>query len=359
MKRVYNFSPGPCVLPQEVITSLADELPEFDDSGMSLIEMSHRGEHFTAIHEQTIALLRELTAVPDDFHILLLQGGATLQFAMAPMNLAIGDQPGAYITAGTWGNKAFTDAKKLGQAYQAWTGEPSGFTTMPTKGDLQLQPNTRFIHSATNETIHGVRFANFEDFGVPQVLDMSSEYLTRPIPWEHVDVVYGGAQKSLGPAGVCVVFVRDSVVEQAPDLPAYLSYANHVKGNSLANTPPVFSIWAMNKTLTWMKQQGGVAAMERRSVSRAAMLYAAIDQSDGFYSNPVDPTYRSLTNIVFRLPSEELEKAFVAQAAKEDLVNLKGHRSVGGIRASVYNALPDEAVTKLVDFMNNFAARDS
>ncbi|MEL6985594.1 MAG: 3-phosphoserine/phosphohydroxythreonine transaminase, partial [Actinomycetota bacterium] len=352
-----NFCAGPCTLPMSVITELADELPDFGGTGMSLIEMSHRDPVYDEVHHGTIDALRRLCAVPDDFSILLLQGGATLQFAMVPMNLLGSGQVGAYSVTGSWAKKAIADAAKIGQTAVAWDGGDDGYRAMPTADDLDVPDGVRYLHTTSNETIGGIRLPEFYDLPVRQVADMSSDYLTRAIPWDRFDLVYGGAQKNLGPAGLAVVFVRNSVLEEIPEsVPSYLSFATHAKADSLANTPPVFSVWATGKVLSWIEANGGVPAMEKRAAERSAMVYDAIDGSGGFYRSPVAAVDRSHTNVVFRLPSEELESAFLAEATTANLVNLKGHRSVGGIRASIYNALPTESVSALVDHMAAFAA---
>lgn len=356
-KRAHNFCAGPCTLPMTVVEELAAELPDFEGSGMSLIEMSHRDPVYDRVHHDTIAALRRLCAVPDDFSVQLLQGGATLQFAMLPMNLLGSGRVGAYSVTGSWGEKALADARKVASTVVAWDGADDGYRAMPTVDELQIPDDARYLHTTSNETIGGIRLPAFYDVPVRQVIDMSSDYLTRSIPWDRFDVVYGGAQKNLGPAGLTVVFVRDSVLEEIPDtVPSYLSYATHAGADSLANTPPVFSIWATGKVLAWIEAAGGIAAMEQRAAARSSMVYDAIDGSGGFYRSPVAETDRSHTNVVFRLPSEELEARFLTEAEAADLVNLKGHRSVGGIRASIYNALPTESVQALVDHMAGFAA---
>ncbi len=361
MERVHNFCAGPCTLPVSVIEELADELLDFQGTGMSLIEMSHRDPVYDEIHHETMDLLRELCHVPEEFSILLLQGGATLQFAMVAMNLLTSDSPdqrprGGYVVSGSWGKKALADAAIVGDAYTAWTGAADNFSSMPVVSDLRIDADSRFLHVTSNETIGGIRLPEFFDVDVRQVADMSSDYLTRPIPWEKFDLVYGGAQKNLGPAGLAVTFVRNSVLTEMPkSVPAYLSYETHAGSDSLANTPPVFSIWATGKVLRWIKANGGVEGMQQRAAERSSLVYGAIDNSDGFYISPVDRVARSHTNVVFRLGSEELESRFLAEAEEHELMNLKGHRSVGGIRASIYNALPTESVTALVDHMQRFA----
>jgi phosphoserine aminotransferase len=356
MTRAHNFSPGPSTLPESVLRKLSDELVEYRDTGVSVIEMSHRGTDYATIHHGALDALRRLTAAPDDIEILLLQGGATLQFAMAPMNLASDDAPAGYAVSGSWGKKALADAERLGRGYAAWTPPPEGPLRMPHPSEVELRPGSPYLHLTSNETIEGTRYPDFSGFDVPLVSDMSSDLLTRPIDWTRFDLVYAGAQKSLGPAGVTVVFVRSSVLDRGPGgLPTYLDYRFHAKADSLANTPAVFAIWAMSETLTWVESKGGLRAMADRAAKRSALVYDAVDRSGGFYRNPVDPAYRSHTNIVFRLPTEEQEQAFLAGASEEGLVNLKGHRSVGGIRVSVYNAMTTEGVEALVSYMDSFA----
>lgn len=362
MTRAHNFCAGPCTLPASVLAELADEMVEYGDSGMSVIEMSHRSAEYEAIHFDTIERLRRLYAVPDEFDVLLLQGGATLLFAMIPMNLAPagadgGGRPVGYALSGSWAKKAFGDAAKVSNAYAAWTEEGPAFTRMPGPADVAVQDGTAYLHVTSNETIEGTRMPAFDGFGARLVADMSSDYLTRPVDWSLFDLVYGGAQKNLGPAGLGVVFVRSELAHTSPDtLPSYLRFDNHAKADSLFNTPPVFSVWATGKMLAWMEANGGLAAMEKRAAERSGMVYDTIDGSGGFYRNPVEPAYRSHTNVVFRLPSPELEADFLVLAEEQRLLNLKGHRSVGGMRASIYNGLPTESVEALVSFMRSFAA---
>ena len=365
MSRAHNFCAGPCTLPESVLEELAAELPDHRGTGLSVIEMSHRSADYEAIHHEALDLLRSLYHVPDDVDVLLVQGGATLQFAMVPMNLltgggangeAGGDSAG-YVLSGAWARKAYADAAKVGSAYVAWDGADLVRTRMPTPDEVTIEDGTRYLHITSNETIEGVRFRDFGGFDARLVADMSSDYLSRPIDWDLFDLVYGGAQKNLGPAGLAVVFVRSSIVAQTPEgLPAYLRYDTHAASKSLANTPSVFAIWAMGKVLRWMADNGGVEAMEARAAQRSSMLYDLIDSSDGYYRNPVEPDHRSHMNVVFRLPSEELEQRFLAEAEEQRFLNLAGHRSVGGVRASIYNALPTESVEALVDFMTGFMA---
>jgi phosphoserine aminotransferase len=357
MTRAHNFCAGPCTLPLPVLQELRDELVDTGGSGMSVIEMSHRSPQYEAIHHRTIELLRRLYAVPDGFDVLLLQGGATLAFAMVPMNLVAAPRQAGYVLGGTWGRKAFADGAKVAPAYPAWTAEGPSYTRMPAPAEVRLEADTAYLHVTSNETIEGTRMPGFDGFGARLVADMSSDYLSRPIDWSLFDLVYGGAQKNLGPAGLTVLFVRSELAASSPpQLPSYLRFDNHVSADSLFNTPPVFSIWAMGKMLAWMEANGGVAAMEKRAAERSGLVYDAIDTSDGFYRNPVEPAYRSQMNVVFRLPTPDLEQDFVVLAEEEGLLNLPGHRSVGGVRASIYNGLPTESVETLVSFMHRFAA---
>ena len=357
MNRLHNFCAGPCTLPTGVLEQLSNDMVDFQGSGMSLIEMSHRAKIYDEIHHGTMDSLRRLYNAPDDVDILLLQGGASLQFAMVPMNVMTPVDKAAYVVSGTWGKKAFEDAQLCGNAYVAWSGADEGYSRMPDLSDLAIEDDTKYLHITSNETIGGIRMADFHDYGVRQVADMSSDYLSRPIPWDLFDVVYGGAQKNLGPAGLAVVFVRKSVLENdVSHLPSYLRYDLHAEADSLANTPPVFAIWATGLMLGWMEQNGGVEGMQARASQRSSMIYDAIHASDGFYSSPVRAEDRSHMNIVFTLADAGLETEFFAQADSLGLANLKGHRSVGGVRASVYNALPTESVQVLVEFMTTFAA---
>jgi phosphoserine aminotransferase len=357
MTRAHNFCAGPCTLPVSVLQELSDELIEHGSSGLSVIEMSHRSTEYEAIHFDTLERLRRLYQVPAEFDVLLLQGGATLLFAMIPMNLALAPARAGHVLGGSWGRKAFADAAKVADAYPAWTEEGSSFIRMPLPAEIRLEPDTAYLHVTSNETIEGIRMPTFDGFGAPLVADMSSDYLTRPVDWSRFNLVYGGAQKNLGPAGLTVVFVRAELARTSPAaLPSYLRFDSHAGSDSLFNTPPVFAVWATGKMLAWMEANGGLAAMEKRAVERSGMVYDAIDHSGGFYHNPVEPEFRSHMNVVFRLPSPELEADFLVLAEEERLLNLKGHRSVGGIRASIYNGLPTESVETLVSFMGRFAA---
>ena len=353
--RVFNFSAGPCTLPLSALEEAQAEFVDYQASGMSLIEMSHRGKHFMAVHEEAKALALKVFQCPDDFDALFLQGGATLQFAMAPMNLLKPGQRGAYVNSGTWAKGAITDAKHYGDIYTAWDGAGCNYTRMPGSDEIELQGDTRYLHITSNETIGGIRFAKWPEVDVPLIADMSSDYMSRAIPWERFDLVYGGAQKNLGPAGLGVVFIRKSIIADLnTNMARYLQYAIHADKDSMFNTPPVFPIYMLGKVLKWMDAQGGLDAMEAAAADKAALVYDAIDSSDGYFNCPVDTACRSHMNVVFRLPSEDLEAKFLSEASARELLNLKGHRSVGGIRASIYNAMPRAGVEALVGLMSDF-----
>ena len=353
--RVHNFCAGPCTLPLEVLEEAQQEFVDFHGAGMSLIEMSHRSGEYDAVHMQALALAREVFKVPEDFEVLFLQGGAMLQFSMVPMNLLKAGQKGAFVGSGSWASGAFKDAQKYGDCYLAWDGSDDGYVSMPGSEQIQLQDNTRYLHVTSNETIGGIRMAEWPDVGVPLVVDMSSDYMSRSVPWEKFDLVYGGAQKNLGPAGAAIVFIRKSVVADCnTDIGTYLQYGVHASKNSLVNTPPVFTIYMIGKVLKWMKASGGLGVIEQRAAEKSGRLYATIDNSNGWYNCPVSVDHRSHMNVVFRLPSEELEKKFLSEADAAGMKNLKGHRSVGGCRASIYNAMPMAGVAALTAFMENF-----
>ena len=360
MKRVHNFSAGPCTLPLEVLQSVRDEMVDYQASGMSLIEMSHRGGHFDAVFEEAVTLVREQYEVPEEFEILFLQGGATLQFSMVPMNLLTEGAKAAYVKSGYWSKGAIADARHYGDVYVAWDGEPEDYQRMPAADELKIVGRTRYLHITSNETIGGVRYSSWPEVDVPLVADMSSDYMSRPIPWERFDLVYGGVQKNLGPAGLTMVVIRRSTLaDSRTQLGRYLSYAVQVEKTSMFNTPPVFAIYVLGKMLRWMKKNGGLRGIEQQAEHKAGLLYQTIDASQGYYQCPVLPEYRSLMNVVFRLPNEQLENLFLEQAVASDLVNLKGHRSVGGCRASIYNAMPVASVEALVEFMQFFARRNT
>ena len=353
--RTINFSAGPSVLPVSVLEEIQNEIVDYRSAGMSMIEMSHRSAAYDAVHQGAIGLIRQLLAVPDDFDILFIQGGATMQFGMLPMNLLVGDSLGAYADTGAWALKAIQDGSHHGDSYVAWSGQGTGYTRIPTPLEIELRENTRYLHITSNETIGGVQYKDWPDVPVPLVADMSSDIMSRPIPWEQFDVVYGGVQKNLAPAGLALVIIRRSALEYTNrDLASYFRYDIHAAKGSMYNTPPVFPIYVMEKVLRWVDDRGGLSAMQVAADARASLLYAAIDDSDGFYVNPVETANRSNMNVVFRLSDESLETPFMAAAAERGMVGLKGHRSVGGCRASLYNAMPVAGVEALRELMADF-----
>ena len=356
--RAHNFCAGPCTLPLEVLEEAQQEFVNYHGTGMSLIEMSHRATEYDDIHQEAMRLAMEVFEVPDGFGVLFIQGGATLQFAMVPMNLLAGGGRAGYVDSGSWAQGAIQDGKCYGDIYTAWDGAGDDYMRMPAGDEITVEDGTRYLHITSNETIGGIRFFEWPQVDVPLVADMSSDYMSRRIPWEKFDLVYGGVQKNLGPAGMAIVFVRKSILESVkPDIARYLRYDVHLDKDSLFNTPPVFTIYMVGKVLKWMKAQGGIDAMEKQAAQKSAILYDAMDNSGGYYNCPVDKASRSHMNVVFRLPSEDLEGTFLKEADARNLLNLKGHRSVGGCRASIYNALPEESVRVLADFMADFQDR--
>jgi phosphoserine aminotransferase len=357
MTRVFNFSAGPGTLPEEVLLQAADEMLDWHGSGQSVMEMSHRGKNFMSIAEEAEADLRKLLSVPESHHVLFLQGGASLQFEMIPMNLIQGRAVADYIHTGEWAKKAINAATGLADVNVAASAEDRSFTYVPAQSQWRLTENAAYVHYTSNETIGGVEFGWIPDVGdVPLVSDMSSNLLSRPLDVSRFGLIYAGAQKNIGPAGLALVIVRDDLVgigEPAP--PAMLDYATHAKARSLYNTPPTFAVYVAGLVFQWLLETGGLAAAEKRNIAKAKLLYDFIDNSD-FYLNPVNKADRSRMNIPFRLADPALEADFLAGAAKNDLIELKGHRSVGGMRASSYNAMPIEGVQALVEYMTEFAA---
>ena len=353
--RVHNFCAGPCILPLSVLEEVQAEFVDYHGAGMSLIEMSHRGGHYDEVHEQAKALALDVYGAPEDFDVLFVQGGATLQFAMVPINLLTPGRKGAYALTGTWARGAFQDAAHYGEVYVAWDGADENYRRAPTSHEHRLEEDTRYLHITSNETIGGIRYPEWPEAPVPLVADMSSDFMSRSVPWPRFDLVYGGVQKNLGPAGMAMVFIRRALLDEArEDAARYLRYDVHQRSSSLFNTPPVFTVYVTGKVLRWMKDKGGLDVIEREAREKAELVYGVIDASDGYYRCPVDEASRSHMNVVFRLPSEELEARFLERAEARGLVNLKGHRSVGGCRASLYNAMPRASVEALCDFMGEF-----
>jgi phosphoserine aminotransferase len=358
-QRVWNFSAGPGVLPLPVLEEAQRDLLCLPGVGASVLEISHRSKHFDAIIQEAEANLRQLLSIPDHYHVLFLQGGASLQFAMVPMNL-LGDGSADYIITGSWGEKAIKEARLVGTARAVWNGKDENFIRTPHPDEYAIDPSARYVHFTSNETIHGVQFATEPPVGdVPLVCDMSSDFLSRPIDINRYALIYAGAQKNAGPAGVTIVIIRDDLVQRAPEtLPAMLNYRVQAENKSLYNTPPVFAVYIVMLMTRWLMHTiGGLENMARINREKASMLYQVIDESNGFYRGHAHPEHRSMMNVTFRLPTEALEKQFLQEAEAHGLHELKGHRSVGGCRASIYNPMPIEGVRALCEFMREFARR--
>jgi phosphoserine aminotransferase len=357
--RIFNFSAGPAVLPEEVLRQAQEELLSLRGVGMSVLEISHRSKPFDDIIEGCEADLRNLGGIPDSHRVLFLQGGASLQFSMVPMNLLPKDGSADYIVSGVWSQKAVKEAKRVGAVKIAASTESENFKRVPRQDELALDPNAAFVHYTTNNTIFGTQFHYRPEVGsVPLVADASSDIFSEPIDADKYALIYAGAQKNLAPAGLTLVIIRDDMVRRSPaSLPTMLQYAVHAENKSLYNTPPVFAIYIMRLVLTWLLKQGGLRAVADVNRRKAGKIYAEIDRT-GFYTGHADKDSRSNMNVTFRLGSEELEKKFAKESSAAGLDGLKGHRSVGGMRASIYNAFPESGVDALVEFMRDFEARN-
>lgn len=356
--RIHNFNPGPAALPLPVLEEIRNSFLNYAETGMSVMEISHRSKPFEGILDEAIQRTRRLLNLSDRYHVLFLQGGASLQFAMVPMNFLGEGESADYVNTGTWATKAIKEAQVLKKKIRVpASSEDRNFCYIPKK--IAFDPKAVYAHITSNNTIKGTQWADFPDTGsVPIVSDMSSDIMSRPVPIEKFGMIYAGAQKNIGPAGVCMVIVREDLLARVPkELPAMLKYTTFSEKNSLYNTPPAFSIYVVQLVLKWLEETvGGLSRMAELNAKKGELLYGAMD--GGFYRPTADPDSRSLMNVTFRLPSEELEKRFVADAQKNDLGGLKGHRSVGGCRASIYNATGIPAVTALVDFMNEFKKKN-
>lgn len=355
---IYNFSAGPAVLPREVLLQAQAEMLDWHGSGMSVMEMSHRGKEFIGIAAQAEADLRELMAIPDNYKVLFLQGGAHLQFSMIPLNLLRGKPSADYVNTGEWSKKAIAEAKKFSYVNVVADNSDKKCSYVPAFDTWKLDKDAAYVHYTPNETIGGVEFNWVPNTGdVPLVADMSSNILSRPIDVWKYGLIYAGAQKNIGPAGLTLVIVRDDLIGHAdPRLPTMMDYKVHADGESMYNTPPTFGIYMAGLVFSWLKRNGGIGVMERHNIAKAELLYAAIDSSDGFYHCPVAKADRSRMNVPFTLKDAALDGEFLKQADARGLLQLKGHRSVGGMRASIYNAMPYEGVQALVSFMGEFAA---
>jgi len=356
MSRAYNFFAGPATLPLEVLEEAQAHLTDYQGIGYSIMEASHRGKAYDAVHSEAIANTKELLGIGDDYSVIFMTGGASMQFALVPMNLRAPGQTADYTNSGAWAAKAIKEAQILGDTtVVADTGKDLP-ARMPKMSEISESANSAYFHITSNETISGTRWTEFPDTKAPLVADMSSEILSRPIDVGKFGLIYAGAQKNLGPSGVTLVIIRNDLAERAPaTLPTIMRYATHVSKNSLFNTPPTFPIYILMLVTRWLKNNGGLAAVAQENEAKAGKLYAAIDASD-FYRGTAAVEDRSVMNVTWRLPSEELEAKFVAEATAANMVGLKGHRSVGGIRASIYNSFPAEGVDALVQFMSDFEA---
>jgi len=360
MTRIFNFSAGPSILPVSVLEKVRDEFVDYQGNGMSLVEMSHRGKVYDNVHNGCVALIRELLGVPENYKILFLAGGATLQFGMIPMNFLWGGKTADFTLTGAWAQKACNDAKKIGKVSIVWDGKPGNYQDLPDPKTIKANPGSAYFHMTSNETIGGVQWQSWPDTGkVPLFCDMSSDFMSRRFPIEKFSLVYAGAQKNAGPAGATIVILREDLLKNCPEsIVAYLDYRLHAKENSLYNTPPVFTIWMIKLTLEWLKGKGGLPAAEKMAEERSKIIYDAIESSQGFYTCPVPRHCRSKMNLVFRMRTEQLESSFLEEAKKRKLEGLKGHRSVGGCRASVYNAMPVDGAKALAQLMADFAKRN-
>ena len=360
MSRVYNFSAGPAALPTEVLERARDEMLDWNGSGMSVMEMSHRGKDYMSIAAKAEADLRDLMAIPDNYKVLFLQGGASSQFAMVPINL-LGDKTSAdYLLTGQWSKKAIAEAKRYCDVNIVVDTSDSKFTTLPAEADLKFNPDAAYVHYTPNETIVGVEFPYIPDTGdVPLVADMSSTILSRQIDVSKFGLIYAGAQKNIGPAGLTIVIIRDDLLGKAKEtMPAMLDYKTHADNDSMYNTPPTYSWYLAGLVFERLLKKGGLSSMADTNQKKAEKLYAAIDASD-FYSSPVEKSCRSWMNVPFVLADADLDAKFIEEAAKQGLVNLKGHRSVGGMRASIYNAMTEAGIDALMSFMSAFESRQS
>ncbi|CAG7856383.1 phosphoserine aminotransferase [biofilm metagenome] len=355
MSRVYNFSAGPSAFPEAVLKQAQSDMLEWRDSGMSVMEMSHRGKFFSSIAEELESDLRELMAIPANYKVLFLQGGASAQFSFIPHNILNGKTKACYVNTGAWSEKAIQDAKNVCEVVISASGESNKFTHIPDIETWAIDPDAAYLHYTSNETIHGVEFQAIPDSrGLTLVSDMSSNILSRTVDVSKFGIIYAGTQKNMGPAGVTVVIVRDDLVGHAPKgTPPVFDYAQQVKNGSMLNTPATYNWYLVGLVLKWLKDQGGVAAIEQRNINKAKKLYDVIDQS-ALYRNPVEKTVRSRMNVPFILTDEALDKPFLAAAEANGLFELKGHRSVGGMRASIYNAMPESGIDALCDFIQEF-----
>lgn len=356
MNRALNFNAGPAALPEWALKEAQNELLNFRNTGMSVMELSHRSKDYEAVHNEAQSSLRSLLSIPDQYEILFLQGGASLQFSMVPMNLLKEGQTAYYALTGSWSEKALKEAVKVGKTEVAVSSKENNYKNIPVLNASSIPSDAAYVHITSNNTIYGTQWKQFPSgLNVPLIADMSSDILCKPLNIEQFDLIYAGAQKNLGPSGVTVVIMKKDLLERSSDnLPTMLNYNTHAKNNSLYNTPPTFGIYLLSLVLKWVTDQGGLEAIEKKNEQKASLLYNEIDNSNGFYNGHAELDSRSTMNVTFTLNSEEATKSFLAQAKEAGFVGLNGHRSVGGCRASIYNAVPYENVERLAQFMNDF-----
>jgi phosphoserine aminotransferase len=359
--RAYNFNAGPSALPLTVLEKAQAELIDFRGTGMSVMELSHRSRTYEEVHNQAINSLKELLSIPDSYEILFLQGGASLQFSMIPMNFLKSGKKAGYVMTGSWSEKAFSEAKLFGDVYHAASTKEGNYRGIPKVDHLKYDVDDAYLHLTSNNTIYGTQWKDFPDSGdVPLIADMSSDILSKPIDVNKFSLIYAGAQKNLGPSGLTVVIIRKDLLDQAnTSIPTMLKYSTHAKNNSLYNTPPTFGIYMLGEVLNWVHELGGLTAISERNEQKAKFIYDAIDSSNDFYSGHAEKDCRSLMNITFNLKTEELEKKFLEQAKQEGFVGVNGHRSIGGCRVSSYNAVPLEACQAFSEFMIDFQTKNS
>lgn len=355
-ERIWNFNAGPATLPLPVLEKIKSDLPNYNNTGMALMELSHRSKDYSEVHAEAKTLLKELFFVPDNHHILFLQGGASSQFFMIPMNLLKEGQKADYVNTGTWSKKAIKEAKLFGTVNVAGSSEDANFTFIPKSVDLKLSSDAQYVHITSNNTIAGTQWASFPETGnIPIMSDMSSDILSRKLDVSKFGIIYAGAQKNLGPSGVTVVIIRDDVLQKCrDDIPSMTMYKIHAEKDSLFNTAPTFSIYILKLVLAHVKSIGGLEAVEKENIEKGKLLYGTVEENKDFFRCPVPEDSRSLMNVVFRLPDEDLEKQFIAEGLAAGFGGLKGHRSVGGIRVSMYNAMPLKGIQELTAFMKDF-----
>ena len=354
--RAYNFNAGPSALPLEVLEKAQKEIVNFNNTGMSIMEMSHRSKDYDTVHNEAVSRLKTLFSIPENYEVLFLQGGASLQFTMVPINFLKEEQTATYVLTGSWSEKAIKEAKFFGKTAEGASTKENKYRNIPSLEEIQYNEDDAYVHITSNNTIYGTQWKDYPNTGdVPLVADMSSDILSKPVDVSKFGIIYAGAQKNLGPSGVTVVIIRKDLLEKAnQNIPTMLKYTTHADSNSLYNTPPTFGIYMLGEVLKWVEAQGGLEAIAKNNEAKAKVIYDVIDESNGFYTGHATPESRSLMNITFRVSDEELEKQFLAEAKEAGFVGLNGHRSVGGCRASTYNAVPFEACQALANFMIDF-----